>query len=93
MNFTAREASEAPIKSEKASYKKLQFEFSPDAIRRLDALKERADAATRAEVIRDALKVYEWMIREINPDYTLEIQNEEGKPVFRIPARAIISSK
>jgi len=93
MNSTAREASEAPIESEKSSYtspKKLQFEFSPDALRRLDELKERADAATRAEVVRDALRVYEWMVREISPDYTLEIQNEEGDPVFRIPARAII---
>jgi hypothetical protein len=92
MKVTAREASEeAKIKSEKSSYKKLQFEFSPDALRRLDDLKTQVDAQTRAEVVRNALKVYEWMVRQIGPDYTIEIQDEHGEPVFRIPARVLIS--
>jgi hypothetical protein len=92
MKVTAREApEEGKIQSEKSSYKKLQFEFSPDALRRLDDLKTQVDASTRAEVVRNALKVYEWMVRQIGPDYTLEIQDEQGEPVFRIPARVLIS--
>lgn len=76
--------------SDKSLYKKVQFEFSPDAMRRLEDLKTQVDASTWAEVVRNALKVYEWMVKEIDPSYTLEIQNEQGKVVFRIPAKALL---
>ena len=76
--------------SNKALHRKIQFDFSPDALKRLETLKTRVDAATMAEVIRNALKVYEWMVDRIDPNYTLEIQDEKGEPVFRIPAKALL---
>lgn len=94
MEVMARKTSEeTPIKSEKPSSKKIQFEFSPDALRRLEDLKMQVDASTWAEVVRNALRVYEWMVTEIDPNYTLEIQDEQGRPVFRIPAKVFIPSK
>lgn len=41
--------------------KRIQFEFSADAASRMHSLKERTSAKTYGEVIRDALRVYEWM--------------------------------
>ena len=82
---------EVNSRPEKAQHKKVQFDFSPDALKRLETLKTQVDAATMAEVVRNALKVYEWMVTQIDPDYTLEIQDEKGKPVFRIPAKVLLS--
>jgi hypothetical protein len=75
---------------EKAQHKKVQFDFSPDTLKRLETLKTRVDAPTMAEVVRNALKVYEWIITQIDSEYTLEIQDEKGKPVFRIPAKVLL---
>jgi hypothetical protein len=82
---------EANIKTSESTPKKIQFEFSPDALKRLEHLKTQVDASTKAEVVRNALKIYEWLVTEIDPNYTLEIQDEEGKPVFRIPAKVLLS--
>ena len=40
---------------------RLQFGFSDRSLARLDALQERTDAVSRAQVIRDALQAYEWL--------------------------------
>jgi hypothetical protein len=45
---------------------RVQFDFSLDALHRLDALKEKTDAATRAETVRNALRIYEWLISEVD---------------------------
>jgi len=86
-----RASREIDIRPERTSHKKVQFDFSPDALKRLENLKTQVDAATMAEVVRNALKVYEWMVTQIEPDYTLEIQDEKGKPIFRIPAKVLLS--
>lgn len=88
---TQKTSEEADKKADKSSYKKIQFEFSPEAMRRLSDLKTQVDASTWAEVVRNALKVYEWMVNEVHPEYTLEIQDEQGKVVFRIPAKVLLS--
>jgi Arc/MetJ-type ribon-helix-helix transcriptional regulator len=38
---------------------RLQFDFSLNAVRRLDVLVDSTDSASRAEVIRNALRAYE----------------------------------
>lgn len=42
--------------------KRIQFEFSPDALERLNKLKEKTDANSYAELVRNALRIYEWVI-------------------------------
>jgi len=70
---------------------RVQFDFSPEALRRLEKIQERVDASTKAEVIRNALKIYEWFVAEIDPDYVIEVQDKKGKAVFRIPAKVLLS--
>jgi hypothetical protein len=70
---------------------RVQFDFSPEALQRLEDIKERIDASTKAEVIRNALKLYEWLITEVDPEYTLEVQDKDGKAIFRIPAKVLLS--
>lgn len=70
---------------------RVQFDFSPEALQRLEDLKEHIDASTKAEVIRNALKIYEWFVTQIDPEYVIEVQDKDGKAVFRIPAKVLLS--
>ena len=70
---------------------RVQFDFSPEALQRLEGLKELTDASTKAEVVRNALKIYEWLVTQIDSENTIEVQDKEGKPVFRIPAKVLLS--
>lgn len=42
--------------------KRIQFEFSAEALQRLNKMRDQTDAASYAELVRDALRVYEWVI-------------------------------
>jgi hypothetical protein len=44
--------------------KRIQFEFPPEAVDRLERIKHDTSAGSYAEVVRNALRVYEW-IREV----------------------------
>ena len=41
---------------------RIQFELTPKAARELEDLQKKADATTRAEVIRNALRLYAWFL-------------------------------
>jgi hypothetical protein len=72
--------------------KRLQFDFSPDAYKRLEDLKRRMDASTKAEVVRNALKLYELFATQVNPEYIVEIKDQKDeRVVFRMPAKALLS--
>ena len=70
---------------------RVQFDFSPEALQRLEALKEHVDASTKAEVIRNALKMYEWLDMHADSNYVIERQDQDGKTVFRIPVKVLLS--
>lgn len=57
---------------------KVQFEFTSDASKRLDTLKEEVEASTRAEVVRNALKLYAWVVAQAKANCIIEVQNEDG---------------
>ncbi len=52
---------------------RLQFDFSEDAIGRLDQLVKDTDSASRAEVIRNALRVYEYLVNQKREGYEVNI--------------------
>ena len=58
---------------------RVQFDFSPEAMQRLDEIKEMAGSATRAETIRNALRLYAWFITETEPDSTIKIIDRNGE--------------
>ncbi len=70
---------------------RVQFDFSPEALKRLETMQQRLDAPTKAEVVRNALKLYEWFITQIDPDSTIEVQDKDGKAQFRIPMKVLLS--
>ncbi len=41
---------------------RIQFQFSPEAYARLQALQKRVDASSYAELVRNALRIYEWIL-------------------------------
>ncbi|MCY4576807.1 MAG: hypothetical protein OXC55_09490 [Chloroflexi bacterium] len=41
---------------------RLQIDFSPEAHERLIRIRERSEAATNAEVVRNALRLYDWFL-------------------------------
>jgi Arc/MetJ-type ribon-helix-helix transcriptional regulator len=64
----------------KPKYRRLQFDFAERAVERLDELVNETEAASRAEVIRDALKLYEHLFLRVKEGYAVMIQkgpNEE----------------
>lgn len=71
--------------------KRVQFDFSVEAWKRLSDLKEQADASTKAELIRKALKIYEWLVNESNQDHIIEVQDQDGQIVSRISAKMLLS--
>lgn len=42
--------------------KRIQFEFPPEAVDRLDRIKRETGAGSYAELVRNALRVYEWVL-------------------------------
>jgi hypothetical protein len=60
-------------------YKRLQFEFSQDAVERLSNLKKDTEASSKTEVIRNSLRVYEYITSMINEGYRLEFKKDNKK--------------
>ncbi len=49
---------------EAAKRLRLQLDFSPEAHERLMRIRERSDASTNAEVVRNALRLYDWFLEQ-----------------------------
>lgn len=60
-------------------YKRLQFEFSQDAVERLSNLKKDTEASSKTEVIRNSLRVYEYITSMINEGYRLEFKKDKKR--------------
>ena len=69
---------------------RIQFDFSVEAMKRLEELKEETDVATKAEVIRNALKLYDWFVKQVEPDYIVEIKDRDDNTIFRMPASTLM---
>jgi len=64
---------------------RVQFDFSPEALQRLDEIKDKSGAASRAETVRNALRLYEWFMNETGPESTIKVldKNNEVTSVFK----------
>ena len=70
---------------------RIQFDFSAEALQRLEDLKEKTDAATKAEVVRNALKLYEWFVTQVDPKSIVEIKDEkEEKILYKVPVNRLL---
>ena len=50
---------------------RIQFEFSADATQRLNRMKDQTDASSYAELVRNALRVYEWIVQQEKDGYDI----------------------
>ena len=57
---------------------RVQLEMPPQAMERLQRLKERTEAASYAEVIRNALRLYEAMVGEAEKGHEFAIKSPDG---------------
>jgi hypothetical protein len=58
---------------------RVQLDFSPRAMALLSELKEKTEAASYAEVIRNALKLYDGLITEADSGATFLVRSANGE--------------
>lgn len=51
----------------------MQLDFSPEAFDRLQEIKNLADARTNAEVVRNAIRLYEWFLRQKREHFKVQL--------------------
>ncbi len=89
---TTKDASEevpSLKETKKRDKERVQFDFAPEALDRIDDMKDRIGATTRAEVIRQALRVLEWFITETEPNDTITISNSDNEIIAKFKARLL----
>lgn len=70
-------------KNASTASRRIQFEFSPEAHNRLNALKNQTNAASYAELVRNALRVYEWVLEQENEGNAIGVFRD-GKPLKEV---------
>ena len=75
----------APGESPERSTTRVQLEMPPQAMERLQRLKDQTEAASYAEVIRNALRVFEALIAEHEKGSEFSLKRPDGETVaYRI---------
>ena len=73
----AEKANEAKVRS--IAKARVQFDLTPRAMSQLTELKEKTDAASYAEVVKNALKLYDGLITEVENGNEFLIRDRKGK--------------
>lgn len=76
---------------EKPAKQRLQFDFPSELVEDLEKLKNEGRATTRAEVMRNAFRLYKWFANRVEPDFIVEVHDPKGKVVYRITAEMLLS--
>jgi metal-responsive CopG/Arc/MetJ family transcriptional regulator len=71
---------------------RVQLDFSQESLQRLDTLKMLIGAGTRAETIRQALRLFDWFINETDPDSVIEVTNKQGEVTSKFKASLLHGS-
>jgi Arc/MetJ-type ribon-helix-helix transcriptional regulator len=58
---------------------RLQFDFTEEAVKEIDDLREAAELPSRAELIRYSLKFLRWALRMIRDEHATLLVEKEGK--------------
>lgn len=72
---------------------RVQLDFAPEALTRLDELKDEIGATTRAETIRQALRLFNWFVSETHSDDTITITDRNEQIVSKFKAILIHEPK
>jgi len=63
---------------------RVQLDFSKEALDRLSALQNKVDASTRAEVVKNALWLYEWLITKAEENRGLKLSARDLRYYTRL---------
>lgn len=58
------------------TYKKIQFDFSLEAVTRLDELVKFTHYSTRAELLRNSLRFFEYAMKKLNNGYRIKFEKD-----------------
>lgn len=61
----------------KTGRQRLQLDFSPEAFGQLTQLRDKAEAKTNAEVVRNALRLYGWFLEQKKNNYRIQIAKDD----------------
>lgn len=61
------------VKQEDKKEVKLQFRFSGEAVDRLDEIVKKSRLVSRAELIRNAVRLYEYVVEQMDAGYEVEL--------------------
>jgi hypothetical protein len=62
---------------------RLQLDFSADAFRQLEEIRQLSRASSKAEVVRNALRLYEWYLKAVKQNHA-KLQVVEGSSVKQV---------
>jgi hypothetical protein len=66
------------VTSEKEKATRVQMDLSPSSFERLNRLKEMVEAKTYTEVMKDALRLYEWIVQEESDGSDFLVKTKDG---------------
>ena len=69
--------SETIADERRSGSKRIQFEFADDALERLERMKRRTRKSTYADVVRDALRIYEWFNEQAEAGYDIGLVKDD----------------
>ncbi len=69
-------------RSEGQGRRRVQIDFSPTAYARLDSIRERNEAQSNAETVRNALRLLDWFLRQRDEGYEVRlVKGDEERAV------------
>lgn len=78
----------ASAASSESGSRHVRLIFTPEALDHLREVKELAGAKTDAEVVRNAIRLYEWFLRQQRENYKLQLVRDEKVTEVEILFRA-----
>lgn len=75
---TQSEASDRADEKTKVQKNRVQFDLAPRSMERLNALKTKTEAASYAEVVKNALRLYEALIEETESGKQFLVRDKDG---------------
>jgi hypothetical protein len=70
--------SRAATAGDSSKTQRVQIEFSPEAATRLREIKQLADATSNADVLRNALRFYDWFLRQQQEGWKLQLRRGDA---------------
>jgi hypothetical protein len=72
----------ASERGEAQGRRRVQIDFSPAAYARLDSIRERSESQSNAETVRNALRLYDWFLRQRDDGYEVRlVKGDEERAV------------